>query len=317
MRILQQPAFAEIEAHPQTGAYARSYYPAVHGDNHRDLSFAVCSSDVPVVVVLCTLISGTIGLHGLPLRMYLLSDLSPDQRDAAAKAAFSRLDELVTENGAHTVVLREPAQPFLSPIGEGALARRAGAKVNLVAQVDLTAGPGAWRKALRKSFRSCVNWGRRNLAIESIDRNNPNAELFDRFRSFHAQVAGRVTRPTASWDVMYAWITAGHGELVTASLEGKLAAASLFIDGTETCIYMTGVYDRSLFDKPLAHFPLWLGMERAQARGMKILELGDLPFQGVASDKEFSIGYFKRGFATHVDANVVWQWSPPPATSDQ
>ena len=64
--ILGDPAFAEIEAHPQTGAYGRSYYPAVHGSDFRDLSFAVCSGNTPRVVVLCSLIGKTLGLYATP-----------------------------------------------------------------------------------------------------------------------------------------------------------------------------------------------------------------------------------------------------------
>src|SRR3990172_5100617 len=85
--VLKDPAFAAIEAHPQTGAYARSYYPAVHEKDHRDLSFSVCMGGVPILVVLCTLIGGTIGLHGLPLKMFARDDLLPENYCAAVKAA--------------------------------------------------------------------------------------------------------------------------------------------------------------------------------------------------------------------------------------
>ncbi len=315
-RILTNPAFAEIEAHPQTGAYARSYYPAVHVENHRDLSFAACSGDVPILVCLCTLIGGTIGLHGLPLRLFAPPNLAPEIYRAAIKSAFSHIDDLAKVHGAREVVVRETASAILSPTGESCLARGAKAVPNLVAQVDLIAGPAEWRKALRKSFRSLINWGRRNFAVSFVNREKPDADLFERFRLFHAEVAGRVTRPQASWDVMYEWIVNGGGELVATSLDDRLVAASLFIDGTQTCIYMTGVYDRSMFDKPLAHYPLWLGIEHAQARGMRTLELGDLHFSGTVSEKEYGIGYFKRGFATHVDTNLVWRWSPSPGAAE-
>jgi hypothetical protein len=129
-------------------------------------------------------------------------------------------------------------------------------------------------------------------------------------KDFHAEVAGRVTRAQASWDVMYDWVARGCGELILGSLDGRLVAGSLFVDGTQTCIYASGVYERSLFDKPLAHYPVWLGIEHAHARGMKTLELGEVPAKGAVSDKEFQIGYFKRGFATDLDDHWVWRWTP-------
>ena len=138
----------------------------------------------------------------------------------------------------------------------------------------------------------------------------PERTLFDLYRAFHAEVAGRVTRTEDSWNVMYDWIVQGRrAQFQAAFLEGKLIAASMFIDGKETSIYASGVYDRTQFDKPLGHYPLWLGIERAQARGMKVLELGEVPERGAASEKEYQIGYFKRGFATHIETQRVWHWS--------
>ena len=76
-----------------------------------------------------------------------------------------------------------------------------------IAYVDLAAGPAAWRAALRKSSRSLINWGRRNLSISYVNKDTPDRALFDQYRAFHAEVAGRVTRSEASWAVMYDWIT--------------------------------------------------------------------------------------------------------------
>jgi len=305
--ILNDPAFGEIEAHPQTGAYARSYYPAVHGSDHVDLSFAVCSVNTPVVVGLCSLIDKTLGLHGLPARLFARNGISPELYRNAMRAAFAHIDEIASTKGAREVVIRERAVPALSPIGEASIAREAQAAVSLIGRVDLTAGLVRWRKALRKSFRSLINWGRANLEVTYVNAADCNRDRFDGYRLFHAEIAGRVTRPLASWDAMYAWLASGRGELICAALDSKLAAASLFIDGTETCIYMSGVYDRAL-EKPLAHFMIWHGIERAQQRGMKIFELGDVPFSGTVSDKEYQIGYFKRGFVTDIDAYLTWQW---------
>jgi hypothetical protein len=99
-RLLQHADFAEIETHPQTGAYARAYYPAVHGDDHRDLSFVVRSGDVPLVIGLCSLIDGVIGLHGLPMQFFGRKGISPEVYRGAVKAAFFHLDELAASHGA-------------------------------------------------------------------------------------------------------------------------------------------------------------------------------------------------------------------------
>ena len=74
--------------------------------------------------------------------------------------------------------------------------------------------------------------------------------------------------------------------------------------------YASGVYDRERFDQPLAHWPLYDAIRRSGARGMRRFDLGELPAKGTVSDKEFNIGYFKRGFASQIDMHLVWQWQP-------
>jgi hypothetical protein len=161
-----------------------------------------------------------------------------------------------------------------------------------LAVVDLTLGPAAWRRAMSKGHRCGVKWGRENMKWET------GHHLVPSVKAFHEYVAGRVTRPAQTWWLMADEVDAGRGDCIIGRYEGAIAAASVFIDGDETSVYWTGVYDRSLFPKPLAHYGIWLAMERAAERGMKTLELGEVPETG--TEKEIAIGRFKKGFATVV-----------------
>ena len=71
--------------------------------------------------------------------------------------------------------------------------------------------------------------------------------------------------------------------------------APFLVDTPASTYYLSGIYDRARFDKPLAHWPLWQAMLRSHQRGRTVFELGDVPLEGAASPKEVSIGYFKRG----------------------
>ena len=303
------PAFAETEAHPQTGAYARLYYPAVYGETCRDVSFAVLIEGKAAAIVLCTVLAEALCLYGLPLRIFhaVWADAATQAR--ATRTAMGEIDRLAGAHSLSEVLVRDVAGPALSPLGEACLARGARADVKVVAEVDLTLGEEGWRKALRKSFRSLLNWGRREMRIERGSANGDLARDFIRFREFHAHVAGRVTRPMESWMAMQTWVQRGRGEVYLCSLDERLVAAALIIDGSETSIYMTGVYDRELFDKPLAHYPLWVSFDDARQRGVTRIELGDIHMQGTVSDKEHAIGYFKRGFATGLATHLEWKWT--------
>jgi hypothetical protein len=308
-RILQDPAFARIEAYPHTCAFGRAYHAAIHGPV--DCSFVIYTQGLAVLLCLCAPVAGKLGFYGMPLALMPRSGIDEATVGTALDAAFSHLDSIASTRGLGQVEVRADSGAPLSAIEQACRRRNATAVHIPVACVDLTAGPAAWRAALRKSSRSLINWGRRNFSISYISQDTPDRALFERYRDFHSDIAGRVTRSAASWNAMYEWIAGGGGELILGYLDGRLVAGSMFLDGTEISIYASGVYDRSLFDKPLAHYPLWLGLEHAPARGMKKLELGSVPAQGTVSDKEYQIGYFKRGFATHIEDQINWVWSVP------
>jgi hypothetical protein len=159
-----------------------------------------------------------------------------------------------------------------------------------VAWVDLQHEP----PRLRKSFKSLVNWGKRNLRIDRA-----NGRQFDDFREFHAHVADRVTRPKPSWDLCFDEVRAGRGALLLGYLNDALVSGALFIDGDRISVYWSAVADRTL-DLPLAHALIAEGINLAAERHMSWLELGEVPAVGTADDKEVAIGFFKSGFASHI-----------------
>jgi hypothetical protein len=184
--------------------------------------------------------------------------------------------------------------------------------VRIVALADLVDGEAGLRRGLRKSYRSLVNWGRRNLHIEIVDAARPDQARFEAYRAFHREVAGHVTRSAESWDASFRLVAEGWGELVLGYLGDDLVAGTLVADGTASSYYASGVYDRARFDKPMAHWPLWLAMTRSMERGRRVFELGDVPAEGEASAKEVAIGHFKRGFATRLVTRLVWTRAARP-----
>jgi hypothetical protein len=306
----REPSFAAVEAHPVPGAFGRGYFPLVFEETRRDESFALVLKDIPVLMVSCTAGSEQLDYYGMPARLFVRTGLDEQTAAAAIDAAFSHIDGLALERGITRIsVSDQESIGVLSPIGGQCVNRRANAALQLNGCCDLAGGETGIRQGLRKSFRSLINWGKRNLELCVVGMGNPDRALFDRYRSFHRAVAGRVTRAQASWDFMFEWIAAGRGELVLAFWDGELVAGTLVIDGVDTSLYSSGVYDRERFDKPMAHWPIWHAMLRASERGRIEFDLGSLPLPGVATPKEFAIGYFKRGFATSIKTSIAWTWS--------
>jgi lipid II:glycine glycyltransferase (peptidoglycan interpeptide bridge formation enzyme) len=104
-------------------------------------------------------------------------------------------------------------------------------------------------------------------------------------------------------------IKANRAELLLSYLdESKLVGASLFLDTGETTTYGVGVYERSLFEKPLSHAPIFMAMLRAKERGQRRFVIGDVPPAKSPQDKEFSIGWFKSGFTGNLTVGLDWTY---------
>lgn len=296
------PALAAVNAHPFTGEFGRRYYPAVFGDRRRDESFAVAENGEARMLVTCTTGEGVLDWYGMPIQFFARAGATIGAM--AIDAALAHLDALAKEHGAAAISLRETP---LVALAEPCRRRGYSSSEHDFAYANLTNGEADLRKGLRKRFKSFINWGKRSMAIETVDREHANRDVFRRYQDFHFAIAGRTTRPQASWDAMYDWIAAGRGELILASLEGALIGGTMVVDGADTAYYASGVYDRARFDKPLAHWPLWLGMLHASERGMRLFDIGEVPREGAASSKEVNIGYFKSGFATDVVTSRIWR----------
>ena len=171
---------------------------------------------------------------------------------------------------------------------------------------DLRGGETELHRGLRKSFRSLVNWGRKNIRQVFVNRDNPDQTAFGEYQDLHARVSGRQTRPQSSWDAMFQWIAQGGGELALGYMDTiGLVASTLVVDGTEASFYASGAYDRDHFDKPLSHWPVYSAMLRSADRGMKFFDFGTLP-DAEAPKKERDIAHFKRGFSANVETRPDW-----------
>ena len=195
----------------------------------------------------------------------------------------------------------------VSPLGRLLHAAGGVPQLKVHARIDLNAPQESITAGLRRSYRSFVNWGRRNITLTYVNAGNPDLSLFRTFQEFHRCVAGRVTRPQESWDIMFETVASGSGELSLGhDADGNLISATLVIDGKLVSQYSSAVYDRERFDKPIGHWPVFNAVLRAKARGRSSFLLGEIPTMGTASDKEVSIGKFKRGFTSRLDYRLVW-----------
>lgn len=312
-RFLALLARAECPfADPISFPLSARYYKAYFGASYRgDVSFIAHRGDDPLAVVRAQAAGELIADNGQSIVLFRRSEA------VAESALVDVLEDSARQYGAGAVkILDATLGSALGSLGRNLLSRRAVPAVRLQAIADLTVDESVLKSGLRKSYRSLVNWGLRELRYQFVTATAFDAAAFESFRDFHIRVSGRETRSRESWDIQAEMIKAGRAELLLSHFDGHgLVSGSLFLDTGTTTTYGVGVYERSLFDKPLAHAPLFTGMLRAKARGQHRFVIGDVPVAKAPDDKEFSIGQFKSGFTGNLNAAIEWTFTARTETT--
>lgn len=173
--------------------------------------------------------------------------------------------------------------------------------------VDLNKTYDEIHKNIRKSYKSLINYGFRNWKIKfclEVD-----TALFEKLKDMHFIVAGRKTRSDESWNLQYAAINNGTAFIAVIEDVDRIIGWSLFSLSRDECYYGVGVFDRTMFDKPISHFLQDSVIKYLKANtDIKWYYLGHRFYKGdyyVPTEKELNIAYFKEGFATDKFINLL------------
>lgn len=318
---LDPALFPGLEGHPLYGGFTRRLYRTIYPASHLDHSFVVADESGPVAAVPCTVQDGEISMLGLPIPIAFRRDVDSAAAAKATTAAFERMDAIGAADGAAVARLRGGEGANLGPIDNACIARLAKPETKMYAVVDLAGGEDAIRRGVRDSYRSLVNWGRKQMAMIYVNRDQPDRSRFEAYPAFHTRIAGPGARGREYWETVWAEIVGGGAELSLGSMaDGTLIAGTLTTyAGTGAggqAYYASGTYDRERFDKPIAHWPVFDAMVRAAARGIARYDLGEVFPRGAADDKEVQIGFFKKGFTDTVVLRLEWRVPLVPPRAD-
>ena len=297
-------ATPKLALHPRLSEFGLEYYPLTLGKNYLNKSFILLENEKPVAVAILGSDGQQFSQFGAPIKLILIEGLSDKKIRNLFRNAIAHI--IKSAIGEKTIHLADRRGLVLSPLGEVCLTLECEACTRVMAYVDLTKEIKSINACIRKSYRSLINWGRTNLDLEYVNATNPSWEKFQEFQKFHKRVSGRTTRSQESWDVMYSALQQNFAELTLGYQFGELVSGALIIDGAKTSIYASGVYDRSKFDRPLAHWLLYDSIVRSKSRGKKIFEIGLVDKHSNPSQKEINIAQFKRGFATNLEPELSW-----------
>jgi hypothetical protein len=162
--------------------------------------------------------------------------------------------------------------------------------------IDLSQSEELIKMNIRKSFKSLINWGKKNLQIDIIDSNNLDKIKFNSFKDFHVKVSGRKTRSDKTWDLQYDAIRNNEAYLTLGNLNGVLVSGAYIAHGTDIAYYGVAVNDRELMAEnlPIGHSILFQSIILAKKKGLNKFIVGDYNF--VEDEKINAITKYKKGF---------------------
>lgn len=279
-----------------------NYYRDYFNYQHQDHSFAVVLGGHVYGRVLVTQYQQQLNYFSLPV-LFWVDPMADHKAQAGAKKVMLKEFKRLCTELAITQVHYQVVSAHLDDFAEFLLTQGYGAEPALRLVLDLTVSEETLWQQLRDVYRSNIRWGQQHLHYQIIDQHNASSGCLEAMRLFHIQVAGKETRSAQTWRIQEQMLAQGEAfALMGYEQTQQLVSTGFFSIDARSCYYGVGVYDRSRFDVPLSHDLVWRGMLHAKAQGCVVFEFGEIAFAGQArhgalpSDKEVSIGHFKRGF---------------------
>lgn len=307
-RIVEDYTFEEFNNNPLTGDFGRIYYPVTFEEKRIDKTFTVMFDNIPMLILLCTVGEDKFDWYNMPARYFIRADVDSNSLKKAFSLMIENINEIIKKNNLmHATIREEPKDKEITAFGNLALSNGWHAVIGINGTHDLEIEKDYFFKNLRKSYKGCINWGRKNIKLYYFNKTSMDETIFKNYRKLHAQVAGRVTRNDESWNKMKEHILAGRGELTLGvNNSGEAKTGTMIVDGNERSYYASGAYFHTEANEPLAHYPIFDAINRSSSRGMKLFDFGELQ-QTYDTDKKIAaVNFFKKGFCSKLSTFVDW-----------
>jgi len=272
------------------------------GDKIIDHSFILCSENEPLIAFLGATVKekSRINLLAYEVPCIVLENKAKITKKAV-KLFLKKFDQITRDiNG--SICFRD----FLINGELTSLSRyllNKGAQADpLFSQIyDLKRDKLPIKSNIRKSYKSLINWGIRELQPTVFDSTNITWELMDVFRQLHIRESDKETRSVDSWQRQFEMVKKGEAFAVFGFYDDKIVSAGLFAHSKTNCFYGVSASRRELFEKPMFHALLWTAILHAKKLDCRWFEFGGQLFPNHPNDKpptkkELGISRFKAGF---------------------
>jgi hypothetical protein len=291
----------------ESGKLISEYYQEYYAGKFIDLTFGILFNNEVVGYVSCCVLDGRLCFpnNGVSIELFLEDSIEITK---IYNLIIEHITLLARQYSCNEIIIQDNLiNDGLSDLGNVLFNKKYHSNITYEMLIDYkNFDEISYRQKLRKSYKSLINWGKKNLEIILINTNNLSLEKFLTFKDFHLKIAGKKTRSDDSWNIQYKMIEQGFGELALAYLKKELIAGSLLIDQNDVSIYFTGVYERELFEFGVSHYLLYQGICRSYERkNTSKFSLGYFD-TNIKDPKWYNIQFFKKGFCERLVPTILW-----------
>ena len=276
--------------------------PLDEGKKLYDHSFILLWENKPVILFIGAAVESDGKIDLLAYEVPCISIEDKSRLTTKAAKTFLKEFDRVTEEVNGSIYYRDfLIEGELSILSQQMLSRGTHVKPGFCKTIDFRNEKATQKSNIRKSYKSLINWGLRELQPQVYDASNITWEHMNNFRQLHIREAGRETRSEESWRRQFEMVQVGEAFSVLGNWNGELVSAGFFPCSKTNCYYGVSASRRDLFEKPLFHALMWSAILHAQRLGCRWFEVGELLYLNHSSDKppskkELGISEFKAGF---------------------
>ena len=176
-----------------------AYYAEYFGTSYQPLDVAIEYDGSIIGLVQCSRVDGRLSLpnDGVVVTFY------SNEHYNNKKLISDLVDELCNfarHNGCDGICFRDQfVNNSLSVLGECLLNAKFSHKQAFAMTINLmNFSAEKYKAGIRKSYKSLINWGSKNLYIQRVNKESGDFSLLEQFMEFHIKISGRRTRSAAS-----------------------------------------------------------------------------------------------------------------------